>query len=104
MKKTKIYHQLLSVLQNGMLTLGMLLSCKGYKSKKENNRSGQQEDHSSFIDSYMDYFSTLTRGWLGTQKSVMVKNLGPEMSTQRLGWESFSCLIFSTSVFSFLIR
>lgn len=66
--------------------------------------SGQQEDHSSFIDSYIDYFSTLTRGWLGTQKSVMVKNLGPGMTTQMFGWESFTGLIFSASVFSFLIR
>ena len=93
------------MLQNSVLTLVTLLSSKGYKGEKgNNNRSGQQEDHSSFMDSHLDYFPTLTRGWLSTQKSVMVRNLGPGMSIKMLGWESFSCLIFSVSVFSFLIR
>ena len=60
-------------------------------------RIGNQEDHSSFTHPYMDYFSTLTRGWLCTQKSVMFKNLGPGVSTQRLGWELFDCLIHDLS-------
>lgn len=80
--------------KNGVLTLMMLLISKDNNGKKENiNENGNQEDHSSFTDPYRDYFSTLTRGWMGTQKSVMFKNLGLGMSAQMLWWELFSCLI-----------
>lgn len=44
------------------------------------------KDHCSLADSSMDYFPILTRGQLGTQKSVMVKNQGFGIYPQITGY------------------
>lgn len=65
----------------------MLLSSEDNNRKNHNGKEHQED--AAHLRTPRGLFFNPYKGWLGTQKSVMIKNLYPRVSTQILEWKSW---------------